>query len=323
MTPCPKSSALFAFFAQWFTDSFLRTDPNDLRKNTSNHEIDLCQIYGLNASDTALLRHGSGGELKRQFIGGEEYPAYLFELDGRRVKQEFQGLSYIDPVTADFRKPLDPPFTSWSSWDQLFVSGLERGNSTIFYSAINAVFLREHNRLCREMAAQNPDWDDDQLFETARATNIVQLLRVIVKDYINHLSSTQLKLDIEIGFAEKQDWYRTNRICAEFDILYRWHRLVPSSILIDGRPLQNVEFQYNNDLLLTIGVGKALDAIARQSAGKLTLRNTATFLQPADMAAVEKSRYWRLKSYNDYRARFGLSPARSKSLPMMLALRRN
>src|SRR6266849_6592101 len=24
MTPCPKSTALFGFFAQWFTDSFLR-----------------------------------------------------------------------------------------------------------------------------------------------------------------------------------------------------------------------------------------------------------------------------------------------------------
>ena len=34
------------FFAQWFTDSFLRTSLTDYRKNESNHEIDLCQIYG-------------------------------------------------------------------------------------------------------------------------------------------------------------------------------------------------------------------------------------------------------------------------------------
>ena len=41
------TTATFSFFAQWFTDSFLRTDPTDWRKNTSNQEIDLCQIYGL------------------------------------------------------------------------------------------------------------------------------------------------------------------------------------------------------------------------------------------------------------------------------------
>ena len=51
LTPCPKSTALFGFFAQWFTDSFLRTDPNDFRMTTSNHEIDLCQIYGLDAGE--------------------------------------------------------------------------------------------------------------------------------------------------------------------------------------------------------------------------------------------------------------------------------
>ena len=38
--PSPQSSTLFCFFAQWFTDSFLRTDPIDRRRNTSNHEID-------------------------------------------------------------------------------------------------------------------------------------------------------------------------------------------------------------------------------------------------------------------------------------------
>ena len=182
----------------------MRTDPNDLRKNTSNHEIDLCQIYGLNASDSALLRRGSSGELKRQFIGGEEYPAYLFEPNRVCVKQEFHGLSYIDPVTADFRKPLDSPFNTPKLKSKLFASGLERGNSTIFYSAINTVFLREHNRLCREIAARNPDWDDDQLFETARATNIVQLLRVIIKDYINHLSATQLKFVLRLDLLRNR-----------------------------------------------------------------------------------------------------------------------
>jgi len=73
-TPCPKSTVMFAYFAQWFTDGFLRTDRRDVRKTTSNHEIDLSQLYGLRPDVTRLLRHGHDGLLKSQLINGEEYP---------------------------------------------------------------------------------------------------------------------------------------------------------------------------------------------------------------------------------------------------------
>lgn len=55
MTPNPRSSLLFCFFAQWFTDSFLRTHPTDTRRITSNHQIDLCRIYGLDEPSTWAL----------------------------------------------------------------------------------------------------------------------------------------------------------------------------------------------------------------------------------------------------------------------------
>jgi cytochrome P450 len=306
--PCPKSTALFCFFAQWFTDSFLRTDPNDVRKNTSNHEIDLCQIYGLSAADTALLRANKRGRLKSAKIKGEEFPPPLFEEDGKYVRPEFVGLSYIDPRTKDFRKALDDPFNTPDRKMRLFVSGLERGNSTIFYSALNTIFLREHNRLCEELAAAHPEWndDDDRLFETARNINIAQLLKIIVEDYINHLSSAQLKFSLETGFAEKQPWYRTNRICAEFDLLYRWHALVPTEMEMSGRRFPDSIFRYNNEFLVDVGLASVFDAASSQGAGKITLHNTAPFLINAEVEAIRKSRAWRLRSYNEYRERFGL-----------------
>ncbi len=75
------TSVMFAFFAQWFTDSFLRTshDPGGFGQNTSNHEIDLCQIYGLSEEKTRKLRQNEGGRLASQLIDGEEFPEYLFE----------------------------------------------------------------------------------------------------------------------------------------------------------------------------------------------------------------------------------------------------
>jgi prostaglandin-endoperoxide synthase 2 len=311
MTPCPKSSALFGFFAQWFTDSFLRTDPNDLRKNTSNHEIDLCQIYGLCTADTTIIRSKSGGELKMQMIDGQEYPPYLFEPDGRRVKEEFRHLSYINDDGTDYRNPLlRPPFDAPERKAKLFVTGLERGNSTIFYSAINTIFMREHNRLCRKMA-ERYHWDDDRLFETARNTNIAQLLKIIIEDYINHLASTYFKLFVEVGFAERKNWYRTNRIAAEFDLLYRWHPLVPNQLILGGRSFPHEDFRVNNEFLINHGLETVIDAAAKQSAGRIMLENTAPFLVDFDLEAIKKSRIWCIRPYNEYRSCFGLPPMKS------------
>ncbi len=47
MIESEKSTVLFSYFAQWFTDGFLRGDYRDPLKNTSNHDIDLSNLYGL------------------------------------------------------------------------------------------------------------------------------------------------------------------------------------------------------------------------------------------------------------------------------------
>ena len=47
-------------------------------------------------------------------------------------------------------------------------------------------------------------WDDNRVFETARKTNIVQLLKIIVEDYINHLSSVHFKVFVEPGLLKNR-----------------------------------------------------------------------------------------------------------------------
>src|SRR3954452_2935855 len=47
---CPKSTVMFAYFAAWFTDGFLRSDrgqERDPRRNYCIHEIDLGPLYGI------------------------------------------------------------------------------------------------------------------------------------------------------------------------------------------------------------------------------------------------------------------------------------
>lgn len=62
------TSVLFPFFARWLTDSFMRINPSDRRKNSSNHELDLCQVYGLTAKETEKLRAYHGGRLRSRML---------------------------------------------------------------------------------------------------------------------------------------------------------------------------------------------------------------------------------------------------------------
>src|SRR5215468_10627272 len=99
-----KSTVMFAHFAAWFTDSFLRIDPRDHRKNTSNHDVDLCNLYGLNSLQTDELRSKQGGKLKSQFINGEEFPPRLYD-ENLRVKDEFKNNQLLKPGIIDaFRR---------------------------------------------------------------------------------------------------------------------------------------------------------------------------------------------------------------------------
>ncbi|RYF34403.1 MAG: hypothetical protein EOO21_04850, partial [Comamonadaceae bacterium] len=114
------------------------------------------------------------------------------------------------------------------------------------------------------------------------------------------------QLFVDVGSAERQPWYRTNRIAAEFNLLYRWHPLVPTDCEVDAVPVPNTEFRFNNTFLTERGVAKLVACASAQRAGKVTIGNTAHFLVAAELGAAEKSRKWKLRSYNDYRDRFGL-----------------
>ncbi|MET0341330.1 MAG: peroxidase family protein [Polyangiales bacterium] len=309
-----RSSVLFTFFAQWFTDSFLRTDKHDRRKNTSNHEIDLCQIYGLDERTGRMLRSGRGGFLAGEGNDEEGRPRYPARLCDERgcVKDALRAL----PYAATLDEHLGPDFRQMSDEEKaqrklgLYATGLERGNSSIGYTAISTLFLREHNRLCSLLARENEGWNDERLFQTARNINIAILLKVLLEDYVNHILGFDLFL-LDTGFAEKQRWYRQTWISLEFNLLYRWHSLVPDVVHMGGRALLPREYRFNNVVLEQHGLGAAFAALSRQRAGRVGLQNTPQFLLQAERASMLMSRAFRVRGYNAYRSLFGLTPVRS------------
>jgi prostaglandin-endoperoxide synthase 2 len=300
------TSLLFPFFAQWFTDSFLRTkwkqpEAQDFAENESNHEIDLCQIYGITEAQTDMLRERQGGRLKSQSIDGEVFPAPLFEEhDGAmRLRPEFQDLYSEANFARVFRNADDAHKRT------CFAVGLEHGNSTLGNALMNTLFLREHNRIAGVLQLAHPDWDDERIFQTTRNVMIVILLKIVIGDYIVHIAPADFPLRAVPGMAEEENWYRTNWIAVEFALLYRWHDLIPATATFAGETRDSKALRHGNDWLLELGVERVCREASRQLAGKIALGNTADFLMDVKHASLLMARTCCLAPYNDYRRYYG------------------
>ena len=286
-----RSTLLFPSFAQWFTDGFLMTNPTDTRRTTCNHQIDLSQIYGLNDGVEDQLREHKGGRMISEVEAGEEWAPRLFRPDGTR---DPRFTAVPDPVKMPDNLPLERK-------SAIFAFGGERANATVFTAAINTLFLREHNRLCAEIGKAHPDFDDERLFQTARAVNVVQLIKVVVEEYINHISPYWFKLLADPTPCYKAIWNRQNWIPVEFNLLYRWHSLMPEIAKWRGSDYPMADARFGNGPMLRDGLGAALDAASTSAVWRLGLFNTGEMLRPVEMASVKQGRTNRLASYNDYR----------------------
>ncbi len=295
MEPCPKSTVLFAAFAQWFVDGFLRTErdkPGQVRnplRNESNHDVDLAQLYGFTAAATDALRQHEGGRLRSTCINGEEFPERLCHHGLR--KRRFRAL----PLPLGFNT------LGRAERDQLFAMGADV--RSIQFAALNVLFLREHNRIARELQGSHRGWDDERLFRTARAILIVILIKIVVGEYINHITGFYFHFRFPPpGTFRKAEWFRQNWTAVEFDLLYRWHPLIPDVMRIGDRQVTVPGMLRANDVLTSSGLRAFMLAASEQRAGRIGLFNTNPHLVAnAEVPSIQLGRLAELRSYNDYR----------------------
>ncbi|WP_431363510.1 peroxidase family protein [Planktotalea sp.] len=340
-----RSNLLFAAFAQWFTDSFLRTahgiqfdektgnalvkdgrvvrDPNRVNKNESNHEIDLCQIYGMNADACDALRFletdddfvtANKGCLRFEKGKDGEYPESLLEkapdaiTEELKIKERYKDLFDERILRAIFSTALPN-----NSYDTIFAVGLEHGNATIGNTLFNVIFMRHHNWVARKIAEAYDDWDNDRVFHAARNTTMVLLLKVVISDYVRHISPLSLPFEIFAGLGDGENWHRTNRIHVEFNLLYRWHSLIPDEFpFLPPRDTQLEHFnqyRHNNNWLVKNGIAAAVDEFSKIPAGRMTIGNTPTAMRGIKYDTLKLMRDAKLDSYNAYRKRFNMKPA--------------
>ncbi|XP_054853932.1 prostaglandin G/H synthase 1 [Eublepharis macularius] len=281
------TNLMFAFFAQHFTHQFFKTSGKMGHGFTRalGHGVDLGHIYGDNLERQHKLRHFQDGKLKYQMVNGEMYPPTVLEA----------------PVHMIYPKHI-PPEKCLAIGQEVF--GLLPG--LMMYATI---WLREHNRVCDILKREHPTWDDEQLFQTTRLILIGETIKIVIEDYVQHLSGyyLRLKFDPELLFGV-QFQYR-NRIAVEFNQLYHWHPLMPDSFVIKGEEYSYDQFVYNVSMLTDYGVEALVEAFSRQQAGQIGGgQNIHSHLLNVAIGVIEESRLLRLQPFNEYRKKFGMKP---------------
>lgn len=312
---CSKSTCLFPAFAQYLTDGILRTKtvpktaPADVqiqarKQNTSNHHLDMCMLYGRLQEHTDVLRLKSDsrndrGRLKSQNINGEEFAPFLF--DGTGIKNEFTCLDL----------PLGLEDFDQNTRSRLFAFGGDRTNSAPQVSMMNTLFLREHNRLARAISDDNSSWDDERVFQTTRNTVIVLFIKLVVEEYINHISQTPFRFVADPAVGFDAPWNKPNWITTEFSLLYRWHSLIPDYITWGGTKYFSLETFGNNQILIDAGLARSFVDLSTQRAGRIGALNTTAPLLFVEDLALKQDAICGLATYSDYRNLVGLPRPRT------------
>jgi len=71
--------------------------------------------------------------------------------------------------------------------DGVMVFADARGDVHAGFTLLHSIFLRNHNRLAKELRQQNPDWNDENLYQEARKINGALLQHITYTQYLDTL----------------------------------------------------------------------------------------------------------------------------------------
>ena len=126
--------------------------------NELTHYIDGSQIYGSDELVALALREMSDGLLKTS-------PA---------LPDESQTQDNLP--TSSFECPRDQ--------STCFIAGDIRVNEQVSLTVMHTVWVREHNRVARQLKTLNPSFDDERLYQDARRIVVAEWQQVIYEEYL-------------------------------------------------------------------------------------------------------------------------------------------
>ena len=210
-----------------------------------------------------------------------------------------------------------------------FLAGDVRANEQIGLTALHTVFVREHNRLARQISQRRPRWDGERIYQEARALVAAEIQSVTYEEWLPLLLGRHA-LPKYSGYDPGHD----ATIANEFSTAaFRFgHSMLNEQLLrLDrhGReiaaghvPLKHSFFAPGE--IVDHGIASVIRGLSRQRAQRLDTEITDAvrnflFGEPGaggfDLAArnIQRGRDHGLPSYNEARTYLGFPPAASFS----------
>uniref|UniRef100_A0A182KC14 Heme peroxidase 1 n=1 Tax=Anopheles christyi TaxID=43041 RepID=A0A182KC14_9DIPT len=126
--------------------------------NAVSHFLDLSVVYGNTVQESQALREPNSGLLKVEARDGQDWPP-------RHPNAS---------TTCTLKTPADA----------CYLTGDGRANQSPHLAILQITFVREHNRIARQLKALNPTWTPDKIFEEARRINIAQYQHIVYEEWL-------------------------------------------------------------------------------------------------------------------------------------------
>jgi hypothetical protein len=298
-------------FSRSLHDPSTGTGPGNPREqiNEITSYIDASMVYGSSEARALALREGVGGRLWTS--AGDLLPHNTFGLPNGTGGAP-------DPT-------------------QFYVAGDVRVNEQVGLTAVHTLFVREHNRIADEIAAANPAWTDEEIYQRARKIVGAEIQAITYNEFLPALLGSAF--DTELGAYAGYDAGRNASVLTEFSTAFFrvGHTMLSPNLLRvedDGSsapggslPLRDAFFVPDNLNTLALGFGTSgSDELEYMLAGLASRRqqeidmhvvdDVRNFLfgEPTpgagfDLAAlnIQRGRDHGLPDYNSLRELFGLS----------------
>lgn len=267
--------------------------------NSITSYLDASNVYGSSMARANALRTKSGGRLKTN--AGNLLPKSTDDTTLGALDNDDGGTGAT-----------------------MFLAGDIRANEQTGLTAIQTLFLREHNRLANTLNGANLSWDDERTYQTARKIVGAEIQAITYNEFLPALLGSAAPKAADYRYDLNINATVTNEFAT--GIFRLGHSMIDSNIMLAGEggalvgtlALRDAFFRPDRIMANPELVEQTMIGMAMQPAQKIDLKITndlRDFLfAPSgsiglDLAAlnIQRGREHGLADYNTLRAAYGLS----------------
>jgi hypothetical protein len=251
--------------------------------NANTSYLDLSQVYGSTVFVADALRAHVSGLLKTTSLNLLPYNSLVYftqaQLNALHMANDSHAVSN----------------------DKLFAAGDVRANETVELTALQTLFVRNHNRIADELAGMNPadfgfsTWTDEELYQEARKLNIAEYQNIVYTAFLPALLGPNA-LPAYTGYNSNVD----PSISTEFStVAFRLGHSLLNNIVprdnndgtpIDNPPLLLAQDFFDPNLIDPRGVIDPLTGLVSTDIGRLLKGDADKRAQALDVQAVSSIR---------------------------------